>query len=489
MSTPPPTSTPSPPAPLPASARRTTTAAAIFIVMFVVSATGALWSGWLLMHGEDTDPVFGALPGDCDAVVLLDRPSEAGPALQRLAKHPGTPTALAALAQAWVAPLTQSGSLAGLDHGQAWAVCRRGPLWLAALPAADGGDLPLAKWLPAWQAGLGLSTSGTWSARAGVQVQTASDGTVLAAAKSAPGLWVAAFRAEPLAQAATASADPIAALAGLAVADAPVNLSKDKEFRESIERVGGGQARVFVRGGVARHWLAAQLPEQGSLAPWREGLPHLTWVAAALRDDGEVVRVQAHLGTGQKGVIFLKDHLDIQADQDMAALLPAAVATAGQAGVVRLPRRSWPMLTATLAPSSQLQSAFPNFSDRRDWQQWLLGPVAWVKPGPCVLTLAPLRAGAQVPADAPTPQGDSNCPLQRRIVGAVAVVGTKDDLERASAWLADPAQQLRGADADLGRLARDTQGWTAWSDQQRAQLDWVWLDTGVAGALTVWPKK
>ncbi len=441
----------------------------------------------MLMHGEDTDPVFGALPGDCDAVVLLDRPSEAGPALQRLAQHPATPNALATLARTWAAPLQQSGSLAGLDSGQAWAVCRRGALWLAAIPAATGAPQPLTKWLPAWQTGLGLPGDGKWAERLGVQVQTASDGTVLAAAKSVPGLWVAAF----LADAPTATgtpADPIAALAGLAVAGVPANLGKDKEFRESIERVGGGQARVFVRGSVARAWLAAQLPEQGSLAPWREGLPHLTWVAAALRDDGELVRVQTHLGTGQKGVIFLKDHLDIQADQDMAPLLPAVVAQAGQAGVVRLPRRSWPMLTATLAPSTQLQAAFPDFSDRRDWQQWLVGPVAWVKTGPCLLALAPLRAGATLPTDAPTPQGDSNCPLQRRVLGSVAAVGTQGDLDRAAAWLVDPAQQLRGADADLSRLARDTQGWTAWTNGQRGQLDWVWLDTGVAGALTEWPR-
>jgi hypothetical protein len=75
-------------------------------------------------------------------------------------------------------------------------------------------------------------------------------------------------------------------------------------------------------------------------------------------------------------------------------------------------------------------------------------------------------------------------------MGPVLVTGTKTDLDAAASWLAEPKLQLPHAqpDADLARLARDTQGWTVWRSGQRGQLDWVWLDTGVAGALSVWPR-
>lgn len=458
--------------------------------MFLVSATGALWSGWLLLHGEDTDPILGALPAQCDAVVLLDKPAEAGNSLQRLADHPATPPQVAQLARLWAGPVGHSAGHPGLDTGQAWALCRRGPIWYAALAtSADGGNSAVS-WLNDVSSGFGAPVEGAWSERRGLQVQTASDGTVLAAVKRAPGLWIVAFRDPLLPGEVTPTADPARQLEALASETGSINLSKDKEFREAIERVGGGQARVFVRGETARRWLAQQLPEQGDLSPWRLGLPQLLWVSAALRDDGQAVHVQFHLGTAQKGVIFLKDHLDIQADQDMAPLLPAGLVAAGEAGVVRLPRRSWPMLTIKLAPSSALRDHFRDFGDRRDWNQWLAGPVAWLRPHSCLLSLAPLRPGARLPADAPLPQSDANCQLERRVMGPVLVTGTKTDLDAAASWLAEPKLQLPHAqpDADLARLARDTQGWTVWRSGQRGQLDWVWLDTGVAGALSVWPR-
>lgn len=476
----------------PVGARKTTIAAAVLLLMFLVSGTAAVLSGLALWRGEETDAVFAALPSGCEQVVLVDRPAELHAVLARLGAHPGVPGLVAAHTQAWLGAVQRTAAVPGVDTQHPWAVCKKGAAWYAAVPVSASAGQAGQQWLAALRSGpmpgLRDAADAHWQVGEGRSLLVDNRDRVAAALRMTPQVAQFAWRDTGLPTDATPLGDA-ATLLDLLGQDVRLRpLAKDTQVREAIERVGGGQLRLYWDAAVAQAAMDRAIPAAGPLAAWRQGIGHVQWLALAVRGDADAVRLQVQVGGGQRLASFLKEHLDLNADVDLSRWLPLAAEQRPALGIVRAPRRAWPMLSALDPDIVAVQELLPELTDRRGWQPLLAGPVVWLRRSACPLLIAPLMQGAHVPADVPAPRCPPGCDCAAKEISGAWVVGASRELQGAADWLDHPQASAAEAslDADLSRLLKDTQGWRNQPPGGPAtQLDWVWLDTGLAGALTL----
>lgn len=492
--------------PLTKGQRHTTAAAGILLAMFVISGSLALYSAYLLWRGEDAGPILAALPSSCEVVWMVDRPQEAAASLRTLGARSGA----AGQVGLWAETLDRAAKTPGLDPEEAWGFCRRGSQWYAALPL--GPQLqPSAAAQAArqtWEALRGIPWLGhpavRWVETAGQWVGRDAGGEALAAVlvtdRVATISWREAELTKPWAwtngaadgaSAARSPLDAVASLNALRAEVAKTPLREDKGAREALERVGGGQMRLMVRGGTLTQLLASALESRGQ-APWKDGLPWVQWAALALRVEEGRVRVHAQIGGGQRWAVWLKERFDSPGQLDAATVIPREYKWAG---VLRVQRQSWPLL-AGLDPVAG--SLVQLFGDGDRWQPLLAGQTAWFGDGPCLTAVALLRPDAAIAAELPAVQTISGCPqAERKRIGDKVVVGSAQGIAQVEQVLADPSLASVASDQDQQRIQRDTQGvWVPGSHAVAGlpagplQLEWIWLDTGLVLAIDLnQPKK
>ncbi len=462
---------PAPPPGLPT--QKTTLAAAIFLVMFVVSATVALWTGYLLLHGEEAEQVFAALPAHCDWVVLADHPDEVAQAWDAVAAARQLPESVTTTAHEQAALWRDLAATPGLDPKQAWALCGRAEGKVAALAATGGtATQPGQVWLERLQRHQSPGPqAGAWTEDQGRAVFTDPAGRVLAAVQRDGDLVRAAW--------ASPGHDANTMLTAV-IAEAKRNpLQKNEIVRGAFERVGGGQLHLYVAPEFARTALKdLKLSEE-----LRAGLELATWFAVVLRHDEDGVRAHAQVGTGPRGAVWLKERLDPAGPAlDAAPLLPADT----QAAVVvrvnpkRLPLTDLPgvawlddMLKQQQGIGLEALGAVSTgqaiFLQRGETQQWS--------------AVLQVRAG----------QGATNLGQEPKALEGDQILWSSDPagLQSLRSTIAAKLPALGGLTRDQKRLLADTQGVFLKKGASLGplrgplQIEWLWLDTGLVAEVAV----
>jgi hypothetical protein len=493
--------------PLSPGQRKSTVAAVVFLVMFLLSGTAMVWSGLQLWRGERLGPLYGLLPAGCERVVVVDEPDAAVAALATLAGRPGLPQAVTDEVRRLHSWLQASTAHKAWRKQAAWGVCELGGVGYAAVPLAEGVGLAEAAsatsvWLERWMGSTHSAQPLRWTAERGRWAGRDGAGRVRAALRVAtdPDGAVVQLAWQQTATTAQAQADAHTWLDSLQRLPADRTLQHDQAVREAGERVGGGVLHLFAAAAevqrTAPQWIARGGPQ---LAEWREGLSHFGWFSAVVRADRGRLAVNLHLSGSQLATSFLKAHFDTHAELDGAEVLPAAAAERPQWGVLRSGPRGWAMLATIDPAAAQMPLHFPGERGAafKAWEQLLAGPVAWTIRDGCLLAIAQLRATApaNLPADLPAPAAVAGCPpTVRRRQGPLLLSGPADRVDAAVRWLQGPASgRLADADADRKRLLADTQGWrretaggSAGYLQGPVQVEWVWVDTGLAAGVS-WP--
>ena len=417
--------------PTPVQPVRSGVAAGLLGAMVLLSGAVAVWAGLQLLHGEKTDAAFGALPQTCEWVLVADDPAGLAAALTQASQLPQLSTAQRSLAARQGTLWLAATSLPGVDPTQPWAICGR------------------------------------------------PDGAVLAAVQRGGGVERFAWT-EP-------GHDAGQLLAATLVRGKLPSLGQNLPFRTSLERVGGGQARLFLD--------AAWLRKDAALPPLlRDGVQHALWLGAALRLEGGQARLHVHVGTGPAGATWLKAHLDPVGVLDAAPLLdPQALA----AGVVRVHPGAWLARSELFTRLDQhlRESLAIGLSDLAPL---LTGHVVWqVLPGaaPAWLVLAQLGQPQQL--QLPVPTGDHGGIAWQR-AGSFLVLAATPALAQRGARLAASTQPPAGLDAEDARLLADSQGFFL-KDNQPAppglgaigelrgplRCEALWLDTGFVAELSL----
>lgn len=442
------------------------------LVLIVVGATLSIGSAYLLWRGERHDPALLALPTGCGAVVLLDKPAEAPQALQRAVAGDALPAALQQ-GLASLQPLVERvAALPGLRADESAALCLGGDGVLIALPTTAAGAAAAAE--------AALAELAPGSRPAGQ-----SNGEVLILASTAlrlPGTATpTGATAEALvAQAVRRSAQPAEGQ------EPPPRLPDDLLFREAAERVGPGQLHVYLSPPVARALLAPAADPA-----WHSGLALAQWFGLGVLARSGEARVHLQFGASQQGAAWLKERFDFADDLFAARAWPA---DAQLAGMVRAGRDGWPLLTASVPPLPALLAHFPTPDNAavQLWRKALTGQVAWSMRGPCLVSVAVPKPDAD-PASWPAPQTHDGCAATRQVVQLgeqrVVVTAPTAELAAVAAALAGGKSREAELDSDGQRLASETQGWRRWSTDGKTpavQMDWVWLDRGLAAGWTLW---
>lgn len=509
---------PPPPAPTPT---RSSLAAALFAVMFVVSATIAIFSAWLLLHGEQTDAVLEALPADCMAVILIDEPAAVARAWQTTAGLANLPAMATATAHEQAVLWQSLIAAPGVDLTRPWALCLRPEGVVAAVVAAPGGTQ-----MSGTVAGtlVGDTTPGqVWLERMALQpVPLRTWGLDLPWPPAGQGMWLpepirqvqgqpadhvgravrldAADRARAAVQrtgdvlqiAWVAQGGDARALLDRAIADIHKKPLKENEpFRAAVERVGGGQMHLYLAPALVRQ-AGERLGVHAEIA---EGLATVEWAAFALRQEQQDVRVHAQLGTGQRGAVWLKERLDTQTTLDAKPLVDA---TAIAVGVVRFQPQNLPMHKG-LPGVAALEAWVTGHTDVTlpALAELSTGQAVWqVLPGPEVageppwLVLVPLQAENK--AAAAVRAGQIVRKAGQRLVNDHLVLARDDGLAQIGADLATGKRPaMPKLSMDRKRLLTDTQGLILQNGAHFGalrgplQLEWLWLDTGLVAELTL----
>jgi hypothetical protein len=495
--------------PLSKAQRHTTFAAVTFLVIFVLAGSISLYSAYLLWRGEDAGPVLAALPAGCELVWMVDEPQEAAAALRALGKRSGRADKL----ELWAATLDKARQLPGLNPDEAWGFCRRGSQWYAAAAVASEDPAAGAQvGQQLWESLRGLGLLGQpavrWKQDGARWLGSDAGGQVQVAVRSAKGVaqitWQhqgnGASPAQELAQAATAAVAPQSPLDAAATLDALQTelltkpLQKDEAAREALERVGGGQMRLVARGTALTVPLQAWLDAQGQAA-WKDAMPWVLWGGAALRVEGDRIKLHGQLGGGQRWAVWLKERFDTVGEFDAATVIPR---DHQWAGVLRVPRFGWAWLAGLDPAVAPLMTLF---GEAKAWQPLLSGHVAWFGDGPCLTAVARLRPEAAIPPELPPVGTLPGCPqsLAKRL-GDRVLVGSAQGIAAAEKVAADPGLGAQSDDKDRQRLQRDTQGF--WVNGARSvagaapglgwpagplQAEWIWLDTGLVVAVDLAP--
>ena len=466
---------------------RPTLAALFFALMFLVSASVAIYSGWLLFRGEVGEEVFTALPGACTWVVLVDEPDAVAGALQVAATLPQLAPEVQAFAKTNAASWARLAAVPGLDATAPWAVCGRGP----GFPSIDGAVAAVmatgigAEAGPRLAAALGLEHAAAAGSSAWIR-----DGERLLLRDATGRVAMAARQDGKVLRLSWAAAPADAgALLDAAVAQARTEpLQKAAGFREAVERVGGGQVHVW----LAKPTAGAAAKALGAPAGLDEGLQHLTWAAAVLRHERGMLKLHAHLGTDdQRGAVWLKQQLDVSGAFDAGTVLDS---DAQAFGTVRLPPQRWRDLAMVAPQAAAVAEALAAVGATT---AGLTGHVAWQATVGTDMENWRVVAALQPAATVRLPEGAAQAsPALAVTAGKLVAASDPAELQRGLELLAGKGQTLREADppAGLGRLLDTTQGVvlrgkaSAWGRipgvaQGPVQAEWLWLETGLVAEL------
>jgi len=400
----------------------------------LLSATLAVWAGAQLLRGEKTDAVFGALPDGCDWVLLADDPAGLAHVLGDASRLGQLPAAIRALAAGQRTLWLAATLVPDLDATQPWAICGQPAGAVLAAARRDGGVERFA-----------------WTAPGG---------------------------------------DPVKLLARARVQGRQPSLAQNLPFRTALERVGGGQAHLFVDGRLLRdHRILPTIV--------RDGARHALWLGAALRWEGQEAKVHLHVGTGPSGATWLKAHLDPVGTLDAAPLFDAH-ATAG--GVVRIHPGAWLARTEAFTPVDKLLRASLGIG-LRELAPLASGHVVWqvLAPdrdaAPAWLVLIELSQPSQLRLPAENPDGTQ---LAWRRTGRFLVLAATADLAQRGADLSARTQALAATDPQLLRMMSDTQGFFLNAHtslpigppplgllQGSLRCEALWLDTGFVAELSL----
>lgn len=468
---------------------RPTVAAALFLVMFLISGTIAVYSGYLLYRGEETDPIFTALPGTCDWVVVVDQPGEVAAAWRPLTQKPHVSGRLKALAVAQAQAWQRIEAVAGLGHDSPWGLCGHAGGVVAAVPDAGGGlkagqllvealSQAAPQLLPAeGTAGqaLAIDAQGSqWQADTGGRVLRQADGRARVRLQTDGKLLTVTWAAMQ-----GPDAVDLSVQAATQARSAP--LQKHTPFREGTERVGGGQLHLWL---AEKTWREQVLPALAQDGAWRDGLGKAAWAAAVLRTETGHARLHGHLGPTQPFVAFLKEWLDPAQALDASRFLPegdgsTAVLRRAPGLLARAEAWPWPWLHS-FAAKGQVTA--------RQTGKWLTGQVIARQHAAAYHLTATGQAAPELAA-AVAAHGD-----EARLAAEFLVLGDQPAAVAALAGeLAAPKDPR--LDGDRKRLGQDTQGYAlgtgtlpgpdAWGLAGPAQVEWLWIDTGLIAEVDV----
>ncbi len=273
-----------------------------------------------------------------------------------------------------------------------------------------------------------------------------------------------------------------------------VNLDQSADFQEALERAGGGQLQLYLTAAA----LQKQFDRNSAVGKVLFGMQDVRWLAGALRVDDKAARVHLHLGAGQRGAVWLKQHFDPpqdwnplrQIDSEAVAValvnfepraLPAANDVPGVADLDALLRSQVGISFADLAAVSTGHLLWQQLPAG---QQWLTVPL---------LSETPLPPSIRA-THWPQQQIKSTLLLAKDHQSMETAL---DLIGRASFHITTGASNGRESlvnkpiDLDRQRLFTQTQGiWlakdaTATGLTGPAQLEWLWLDTGLIAEWTV----
>jgi hypothetical protein len=469
------------------STAKPTVAAGIFAAMFLVSATVMVWSGYVLLHGEDAEAVYKGLPAECAWVVLVDEPAHAAETWDALARSSQLPAGMTQVAADQRNLWRALAETPGLDAGKPWALCGRPGGVVAALVArGQGGTAPGQAWLDrlqahAWpvaaQAPDLLSDSAAWAL-----------GLRTPATDRKPGQ--ALRRDGDLIRVAWTFGPDAEGLLTRAVEDAKRHpLQKNESVRAAFERVGGGRLHMYLTPTLVQA-AGARL---GATTQVRQGLATASWFAAVLREDRQVVRVHAQLGAGQHGAAWLKERFDTTTLLDAAPLVDAH---ARLVALLRFAPKILPLqaeIPGVAALDAVVQAhvahSLASLAEVSTGQA-----LVQVLPGPEVEHAPPWLVHVQVPAGVTIPPGLLDPRVASQRAGEFLVLARDQALAKAGAELVQGKRKsLRdhGLSEDQKRMLADTQGlllmpgMTLGPWQGPLQVEWLWLDTGLVAEAQV----
>ena len=445
---------------------KTAVVAGVLLAFALVSGAAMLWSGWLLLRGERLPYPWTRLPKECAWVAQADEPDQGVQAWQAVAGLAQVPPAWRQFGADEAARWRGLTNRPDLDATQAWGLCARaaGPE-LSVAPAAP----TTASQRAAFAADLHLAPYLRWA--------------------TGPLPWDPAAVALP---------DP-ATRAPPATGE---RLEHDALFREAMERTGGGQAHVYVGQQALGQW-ASRLPDPVV----RNFLQLGTFAAVALRVDAEHVVWHAHIGTGQRGAVYLKQHLDPVHELDAATLIDPAAPVRGVArfhpGALEALRTRHPLLglldrwmaahaLANLAPFLTGQVAWQQFGTRAEDGVALTLQLAPHTAAP------PWQAACATPAAGAMPAAAAGLAC-RAGAGYLVVASSAAAAARAAAVAGGRIPSLRavgGLGADLERLMAQTQGLRLQPGARVEvpglgqwvgpfQVEAIWIDSGLAAEIAV----
>lgn len=416
------------PAQPPPGRGKPTTAAALFLLMFLLSATMMVWSGWQLWHGEQLPPALTQTGTRCSWVAQVDTPAEALAAWQALEGKSELPAEVTTVVHV-VGPLLRGLVEAGLKSDQPWIVCGAPNGWVITLAAEPGQAAKLAALQSTWVPLLPGAPNPTQSA------VVEEHGVVR------------------LSVALTGTADELLAVARPEIGKTDAHLGTYEPFRAAVERVGGGSVHLFVAGPLLQRWAASTVTDHQARAD-------LQWLGLGLRQDDDRLRLHAQVGVGQRGAAWLKEVADVSALDDVGGWIAA---DAQAAAVVRLPAKTRARLAGHYGPHAQL------------WTQ-ALGHAAGGKAQTLVWQQTPEGEAALWTGEVEAPPGVPHALIR----GMTLVASTPSMLARTREVLGGQRpSQASGIDRDRSRLWTHTQGWFAGP----LQADWVWTDTGLAAEM------
>lgn len=415
---------------------RTGFAAGLLGAMLLVSGSLAIWSARQLLRGDDSGAAYAALPASCRWVLVADDPAGLPLALGLVAELPQAGAEVRAMAARQASLWRAAAAVPGLDDAQPWALCGQG------------------------------------------------DGSAVLAARRKDG---------GVERYAVGSRDGPALLAGSAAEAARANLNEYVPFRSALERVGGGQAHVYLDSKTLQETVAGlALPDLA-----RDGSAHALWLGAVLRVEKGQIHLRTHVGTGPAGASWLKAHLDPVGVLDATPLIdPAAVA----AGVLHFHPGAWMARHPTLRGldtrardtlGAGLASLAPQLTGHLIWQVLPAaadGALAWM----ALLQLSPAAQGSLG-----EPAGERAGLSWRRAGSFLALAPSRTLADRAAALVQHPTtapeQQVERA-----RILSENQGFflrdpataprgTAlpWTLRGPLACEWLWLDTGFVAELSL----
>ncbi len=464
------------------SERRLHFAAGVGCLMITLSGSVALYTGWQLAAGDHGSELMEALPSRCDLVVVAGSP-RAVVSLLRAADELALPEALTGVVAGHAARLAEAlgaaaGAPAGADPEGAWAGCARdGGVFatVAVRGSAEAAIDGLAAQLEA-VVGPGLGVSARW--RSGERLPglgrwlVGDDGRVRVALQANAGRVQVAW---------SFAGDAAALLeAGLADLDSD-SLADNHDFRAALERGGGGALQLYISGALLASQAAAA---SGGLFDADAMTSRFDWLGASLREIDDHVDLHVHLGAGQRGVMWLKEHLDITTPTATTAILPA---TAAGGGVLRLRPAGW------LGDLDALRSVVVGRRALAAIEAYLgrsLDDLLRAAGGEVFLIVAPASAGPARIALAVTGPGAPKAPFRATEQDLPLIVRHPSGGEDWLAEFVDQQAPRLASRADLAteiRTALDDDGGLFLDAGARfaglagpLSLRWVWADSGLA---------